>query len=81
MCAQQNRRCPVPFTIPKAVIPEPDLPYYRYTGPAGLDVIVLMPPFCIGYEAISIGDYGSQAGPLDVPYDLAQSMGRSSECS
>lgn len=37
----------------------------------------LMPPFCVGYEAISIGDYGSQAGPLDVPYDLAQSMAQS----
>ena len=34
----------------------------------------LMPPFCVGYEATSIGDFGSQAGPLDVPYDLAQSM-------
>ena len=34
----------------------------------------LMPPFCIGYEAIAIGDYDSQAGPLDVPYDLAQAM-------
>src|SRR6478609_8894560 len=30
----------------------------------------LMPPFCIGYEAVAIGDYDSQAGPLDVPYDL-----------
>ena len=37
----------------------------------------LMPPFCIGYEAIAIGDYDSQAGPLDVPYDLAQSMAQS----
>lgn len=27
----------------------------------------LVPPFCIGYEAVSIGDCGSQAGPLDVP--------------
>ena len=27
----------------------------------------LVPPFCIGFEAVSIGDYGSQAGPLDVP--------------
>jgi 2,3-dihydroxyphenylpropionate 1,2-dioxygenase len=34
----------------------------------------LMPPFCVGYEAFSIGDFGSQAGQLDVPYDLAQSM-------
>jgi 2,3-dihydroxyphenylpropionate 1,2-dioxygenase len=27
----------------------------------------LMPPFCIGTSAQGIGDYGSQAGPLDVP--------------
>lgn len=37
----------------------------------------LMPPFCVGYEAVAIGDYDSQEGPLDVPYDLAQSMARS----
>ena len=23
----------------------------------------LMPPYCLGYAATSIGDYGSQAGP------------------
>jgi 2,3-dihydroxyphenylpropionate 1,2-dioxygenase len=34
----------------------------------------LMPPFCVGYDAVSIGDFGSQAGPLDVPTDLAKSM-------
>lgn len=34
----------------------------------------LMPPFCIGYAAESIGDYGSQAGLLDVPADLAKEM-------
>ena len=34
----------------------------------------LMPPFCIGYAATSIGDYGSQAGRLDVPEDLAHSL-------
>jgi 2,3-dihydroxyphenylpropionate 1,2-dioxygenase len=31
-----------------------------------------MPPFCVGLEATSIGDYGSEAGPLDVPRDIAQ---------
>jgi 2,3-dihydroxyphenylpropionate 1,2-dioxygenase len=30
----------------------------------------LMPAFCIGYAAESIGDYGSQTGRLDVPEDL-----------
>lgn len=34
----------------------------------------LMPPYCIGYSAVSIGDYGSQAGPLDVPADKARSL-------
>ncbi|HEX5595213.1 MAG TPA: 3-carboxyethylcatechol 2,3-dioxygenase [Micromonosporaceae bacterium] len=34
----------------------------------------LMPPFCIGYEATAVGDYGSQAGPLRVPGDLAESL-------
>jgi len=33
-----------------------------------------MPPFCIGYAATSIGDYGSQAGPLDVPEDIARGI-------
>ena len=34
----------------------------------------LMPAFCIGYAATSIGDYGSQAGTLDVPEDLARGL-------
>ena len=31
-----------------------------------------MPPFCVGLAATAIGDYGSQAGPLDVPGDIAR---------
>lgn len=31
----------------------------------------LMPPFCIGTAATGIGDYGTQAGPLEVPAELA----------
>lgn len=31
----------------------------------------LMPPYCIGYQARGIGDYGSQEGPLNVPEDTA----------
>jgi len=34
----------------------------------------LMPPFCIGYAAESIGDYNSQAGRLDVPEDVARDL-------
>src|SRR3954467_14347996 len=34
----------------------------------------LMPPYCVGYAATSIGDYGSAAGRLDVPADKARSL-------
>jgi 2,3-dihydroxyphenylpropionate 1,2-dioxygenase len=34
----------------------------------------LMPPFCIGYEARAVGDYGTAAGPLDVPTELAERL-------
>jgi 2,3-dihydroxyphenylpropionate 1,2-dioxygenase len=30
-----------------------------------------MPPFCIGLSASGVGDYGTHAGPLDVPVTLA----------
>jgi 2,3-dihydroxyphenylpropionate 1,2-dioxygenase len=31
----------------------------------------VMPPFCIGLRANGVGDYGTHAGPLDVPENLA----------
>ncbi|MGW6034930.1 3-carboxyethylcatechol 2,3-dioxygenase [Gordonia terrae] len=31
----------------------------------------LLPPFCVGRAALSVGDYGTQAGPLDVDRDTA----------
>lgn len=31
----------------------------------------VMPPFCIGMSANGVGDYGTHAGPLDVPEGLA----------
>jgi 2,3-dihydroxyphenylpropionate 1,2-dioxygenase len=31
----------------------------------------VMPPFCIGMNASGVGDYGTHAGPLDVPEELA----------
>jgi 2,3-dihydroxyphenylpropionate 1,2-dioxygenase len=34
----------------------------------------LMPPFCIGYEAHGIGDYGTTPGPLDVPTEIAERL-------
>ncbi len=36
----------------------------------------VMPPFCLGVAATSIGDYGSQPGPLRVPADLADHVAR-----
>src|SRR5918998_1755787 len=37
----------------------------------------LMPPFCIGMQASAVGDYGTAAGPLNVPCDLAEDLARS----
>jgi 2,3-dihydroxyphenylpropionate 1,2-dioxygenase len=37
----------------------------------------LMPPFCIGAAATSIGDYKSLAGELPVPTDIARKMAES----
>ena len=34
----------------------------------------LMPQFCVGLAATSIGDFGSTPGPLDVPKDVAQGL-------
>lgn len=34
----------------------------------------LMPPFCLGTAAVSIGDYGTAAGSLDVPRELASRL-------
>jgi 2,3-dihydroxyphenylpropionate 1,2-dioxygenase len=31
----------------------------------------VMPPFCIGMRAKGVGDYGTHAGPLNVPEDIA----------
>ncbi|MFI5621884.1 3-carboxyethylcatechol 2,3-dioxygenase [Nocardioides sp. NPDC051685] len=36
----------------------------------------LMPPFCIGYEAIGVGDYGTPAGQLTVATDVAEQLAR-----
>lgn len=37
----------------------------------------LMPPFCLGTAASTVGDYASLAGPLDVPEELALDLAES----
>ncbi|WP_084161265.1 3-carboxyethylcatechol 2,3-dioxygenase [Nocardia sp. BMG51109] len=37
----------------------------------------LMPPFCVGTAASGVGDYGTHAGPLDVPAELALGLAES----
>ncbi|MTD56573.1 3-carboxyethylcatechol 2,3-dioxygenase [Amycolatopsis pithecellobii] len=34
----------------------------------------LMPPFCVGFDAVAVGDFDSQAGPLDVPAGTAAKL-------
>src|SRR3954469_17608545 len=34
----------------------------------------MMPPFCISTTATGVGDYGTQAGPLNVPSDIATDL-------
>ena len=34
----------------------------------------LMPPFCVGYEALGTGDYDSWAGPINVPTTEAEKL-------
>src|SRR5690349_12253482 len=34
----------------------------------------LMPPFCIGSAATGVGDYGTHAGPLQVPAGVVNEM-------
>src|SRR3954464_9251649 len=34
----------------------------------------MMPPFCISTNATGVGDYGTQAGPLSVPSDIATDL-------
>lgn len=36
----------------------------------------VMPPFCIGMRANGVGDYGTHAGPLNVPEDLASNCAK-----
>lgn len=37
-----------------------------------------MPPFCLATEAIAVGDFGSQAGPLSVDTAAANAIAQAS---
>ncbi len=56
----------------------PDLAVIFYPDHVNGFFYGLLPPFCIGIEGASIGDYGTAAGALDIPgeraLDLAQSV-------
>ncbi|ABW12313.1 Extradiol ring-cleavage dioxygenase class III protein subunit B [Parafrankia sp. EAN1pec] len=34
----------------------------------------LMPPFCIGYKALGVGDYNTTEGPLNVPTQISEEL-------
>lgn len=34
----------------------------------------LMPPYCVGYECVSVGDWGGQVGELNVPASYAEEL-------
>ncbi|WP_242128753.1 3-carboxyethylcatechol 2,3-dioxygenase [Sphingobium sp. Sx8-8] len=36
----------------------------------------LLPPFCVGIQGASVGDYGTAAGLLDIPEDRASALAR-----
>lgn len=56
---------------------EPDLTVVFYPDHLNGFFYNLLPSFCIGIEGRSIGDYGSRAGPLNIPEELAMGMARS----
>ena len=67
--ARSRLRSRRPSTQPAAFVADFDPDLVVNFGPDHYNGFFyeLMPPFCMGYEAVSIGDYGSQAGPLNVP--------------
>lgn len=55
---------------------EPDITIVFYPDHLNGVFYNLLPPFCIGLEGTSIGDYGSTAGALDIPTDRAAALAR-----
>lgn len=56
---------------------KPDLTIIFYPDHLNGFFYNLLPPFCIGVEGSSIGDYGTAAGKLDIPEDRAADLARS----
>lgn len=56
---------------------QPDIAIVLYPDHINGFFYKLLPPFCIGVEAISIGDYGTAAGKLDIPEERAVDLARS----
>lgn len=54
----------------------PDLAIIFYPDHLNGFFYKLLPPFCIGIEATSVGDYGTAAGKLNVPANAATSLSR-----
>jgi len=64
------------FTAARAFITDYDPELVVVFGPDHYNGFFydLMPQFCIGLAATSIGDFGSAPGPLDVPRDIAEGL-------
>lgn len=56
---------------------QPDLTIIFYPDHINGFFYGLLPPFCIGIEGSSIGDYGTAAGKLDIPDRRAAELARS----
>lgn len=56
---------------------EPDLTVIFYPDHINGFFYDLLPSFCVGIEGRSIGDYGTAAGQLDIPEDMAMSLAHS----
>ncbi|MBB6125344.1 3-carboxyethylcatechol 2,3-dioxygenase [Sphingobium subterraneum] len=56
---------------------EPDLTIVFYPDHLNGFFYQMLPPFCVGIEGTSVGDYGTASGKLDIPEDRATDLARS----
>lgn len=56
---------------------KPDLTIIFYPDHINGFLYDLLPAFCVGIEGTSIGDYGTRAGKLNIPQELATDLARS----